>query len=413
MGEKERKITDITDVKEEVEYVIYSRDVVHAHSKAIRDFLNLYIHHLEDAFEARRNGAKVVITAFTDPCFLYACDAIPIEFPNIVRLGKMESARKAEELFQIPAEVCPMSKGEIGGFYEFRNDVDRLVIGSRGCELQFAIKSLIEQLGYQVFVFDETKRSKRDSQDTNQLARDFYREELEREAKWVNGKGINKEKLHEEIVRANRLCDKSAYLEKLQRKHPSYMGCLPAMLVIAGRAGYFGQPERYEEAVDAIIAEFEALPEGSYSEKRTEMIWSGVRGVDFSVYTAIDILGGCITAWTIAGSGYRKYNEEIDPVEAYLDFVFGNEGDAGVGSGIKGIKEDCREAEMLYNKMGASGVFIYMTQGCTHLTMNMEMRRQYLSERGIPVLALTGTTQIGEATGQMMTRIKAFIEMIS
>lgn len=413
MSEVERRITDITEVKEEVEYIIFSRDVVHAHSKAIGEFLTFYIHHLEEAFEAKRNGTEVVVTAFSDPCFLYACDAIPLEFPNIVRLGKFSSEKLAEEKFRVPTEVCTMCKGEIGGFYEFRNDIDRVVMGSRGCELQFTVKPLIEELGYKVFVNEETKSFQRNTPKQQKMARDVYREELERLAKWVNGKGINKDKLHEEIIRANRICDKTIQLEKLQQKHPTYMGCLPSMLVVAGRAGYYGQPKRYETLLDNILSEFEALPEDSYNEKRTELIWSGVRGVDFSVFTALDILGAAITSWTISGSGYKKFKEDIDPVEAYLDYLFDLDGGGGRNEGLKGVKEDCLEAERLYHEIGADGVFIYMTQGCTHLTMNMEMRRQYLSDKGIPVLVLTGTTQAGEATGQMMTRIKAFIEMIS
>lgn len=407
----EREIQRIEDIKEEVEYLIYSRDVVHAHSKAIQNFMDLYINHLDVAAEAQKAGTPVVIAAFVDLRFLYACDAIPIELPNIVRVNPLDTFKKSQERFQISAEVCPMAIGEIGGLYDFKDKFNRLLIGNFGCDMQFGVMTLSKQIGYDVFLFDETDHMADKTESGRRLAREKYREELEKQAKWLNGKGINKEKLSEELKRANRINDKYYKLEHLQRKHPTYMGCLPSMLLMsAGRGGYFGQPKAYEEAVDAIIAEFEALPEGSYNEKRPKIIWSGARGIDFSVFTAMDVLGAEIASWCMGANFYRKYDETIDPIEAFLDVVF-NPGGSG-GNNLISLGEG-QLAEKLYNEMDADGVFIYMTQGCSHVSMNMEMRRRYLSEKGIPTLLLAGTSQTGEATGQLMTRIKAFIEMLS
>jgi benzoyl-CoA reductase/2-hydroxyglutaryl-CoA dehydratase subunit BcrC/BadD/HgdB len=41
------------------------------------------------------------------------------------------------------------------------------------------------------------------------------------------------------------------------------------------------------------------------------------------------------------------------------------------------------------------------------------MKRIHMNKLGIPTLSLAGTAQIGEITGQTMTRLKAFIEMLS
>ena len=410
----ERKITDIRDVKEEVEYIFLSRDVVHKHSKAIRDFLTFYVHFLEALVEKKKRGADVVLVAFTDHNFVYACDAIPIDYTHMVRLCTQKSIKDAEEYFHIPAEVCQMSKGEIGAYYEFKDSFDKILFGSYGCELQYAMKSLMEPLGYQTFLFDTTLRTEEDSPQRAKIARDHMREELEREAKWINGKGINKAKLQEEIYRANRLCDKVVHLMNLQKKHPTYMGCLPSMLVYTGRAGYYGQPEEYEKHVDAIIAEFESLPEGSYNEKRTSLVWSGARGVDFSIYLAMDLLGARICAWDVAGTGTKKYDETIDPLESYLDFVLGKENEKPVrGFPVEGLEENLERVEKLYQDAEADGVYINIIQGCTHGTMRSEMLRQSLAQKGIPTLGLNVMQQSGESTGQMITRLKAFIEMLS
>lgn len=403
----QNKITDVSQIRDQAGYIRYSRDMVHGYSRAIGEFLDFFLHHLEDAFTAKQRGKDVVWTGFMEPSFLYACDAVPLEITNMARLCPSEAIKRAEEYFQTPAETCVMYKAKMGGFYAYRDcPCKQIVYGSFGCEPQFAGDVLAQEFGFRGCVFDLSKIPEDASKQQIEIMRTQYRDELQRVAKWINGKEIAPDKLREEMLRANRIGDKAAYLQELQKKHPAYMRSLPSMLVTSGRNGYYGQPERYEVLLDNIIAEFEELPEGAYCEPLVEIVWNGARGVDFSVFNSIDTLGGCIVGWTIAGSGRRKYDLTKDPLEAYVDFHMR-------GQFTRGMREQCEAAEKLYRETGAAGVILYVSQGCTHMTVGLEMRRKYLSEKNVPTLALAGAAKIGEETGQVRTRIKAFLEMIS
>lgn len=404
---QQEQLKDINDIKEQTGYLIYSRDVVHRYSPAIGKLLDLFMDHLEDAFEAKRNGKEVVWVDFLHPTFIYACGAIPISIPDMARLGSMETMKQAEEFFQIPAETCSMVKSKIGGFYKYKDaPVKKAVFGSFACEPQFGVTALMESYGYDTFVFDIIRKPANATEEQTALAKKRYRRELEKAAKWINGKGVDLDILQKEMARNNRIHSKTDRLQELQKLHPTYMRSLPSMLLISAREGYYGQPERYEEILEELIAEFEALPSGSYCGKVVNLAWSGARGVDFSVFNAIDALGGCITGWNIAGSGEKRYKENKDPLEAYIDYAMG-------GRSTISMKEKRKQDEALFLKSNAAGIILYLTQGCTHQTIAREISRRYLSEKGIPTLALNGTAQIGEATGQVMTRVKAFIEMLS
>jgi len=45
--------------------------------------------------------------------------------------------------------------------------------------------------------------------------------------------------------------------------------------------------------------------------------------------------------------------------------------------------------------------------------VDKEMWRNYFHQKGIPSINLEGSFQTGAPTGQLMTRVKAFIEMLS
>lgn len=180
------------------------------------------------------------------------------------------------------------------------------------------------------------------------------------------------------------------------------------MLIISGNNGYYGEPEKYESHLDAIISEMEELSEDEYSDSRVRLIWNGARGVDFSIFNTVDAAGGCIVGWTIAGTNKRRFDLSKEPLEAFLD-VFYTMGPVGSND----VHRQCENVANLYRTRGANGVILYVSQGCSHLTIPLEVRRKYLNEKGIPTLALATTAKVGDDSGQIQTRIKAFLEMIA
>ena len=56
---------------------------------------------------------------------------------------------------------------------------------------------------------------------------------------------------------------------------------------------------------------------------------------------------------------------------------------------------------------------LYGYIGCSFASVDREMWRNYFHQKGIPSINLEGSYQTGAPTGQLMTRVKAFIEMLS
>ncbi|MNI93515.1 2-hydroxyglutaryl-CoA dehydratase, D-component [compost metagenome] len=69
--------------------------------------------------------------------------------------------------------------------------------------------------------------------------------------------------------------------------------------------------------------------------------------------------------------------------------------------------------ERQVDRIGARGLILYGYLGCSFGSVTREMYREYFHNKGIPSINLEGTFQVGAASGQILTRIKAFIEMLS
>ena len=135
-------------------------------------------------------------------------------------------------------------------------------------------------------------------------------------------------------------------------------------------------------------------------------MWTGPRGVDFSVYNAIDVSGGQMVAWNLPTTSPRRYNLEIDPFDSLIEYhYFGKRGQ----SMLEAIQQD----EKMFLESKAKGIIIYNTLGCTISTTGIETKRRYFNDKNYPNLQISGTAQIGETTGQILTRIKAFVEMLT
>lgn len=64
-------------------------------------------------------------------------------------------------------------------------------------------------------------------------------------------------------------------------------------------------------------------------------------------------------------------------------------------------------------KYDATGVIFYAYLGCSFATIDIELKRKYFKEHNIPGLSLIGSFDVGTVTGQVTTRVKAFVEMLA
>jgi benzoyl-CoA reductase/2-hydroxyglutaryl-CoA dehydratase subunit BcrC/BadD/HgdB len=69
--------------------------------------------------------------------------------------------------------------------------------------------------------------------------------------------------------------------------------------------------------------------------------------------------------------------------------------------------------EQELKKVKGKGIILYGVIGCSFQSINKEMWRDYFHQKGVPSINLEGSFQTGAPTGQLMTRVRAFIEMLS
>jgi hypothetical protein len=133
-------------------------------------------------------------------------------------------------------------------------------------------------------------------------------------------------------------------------------------------------------------------------------VWAGGTGQEFGIYEAIDQAGGSLLG--LRTVPIRPYREDVPPVEALVRFLYDNQ-----NGGAAVYSREIIEGEIA--KVGARGLVLYGYIGCSFASVDREMWRNYFHQKGIPSINLEGSYQTGAPTGQLMTRVKAFIEMLS
>jgi benzoyl-CoA reductase/2-hydroxyglutaryl-CoA dehydratase subunit BcrC/BadD/HgdB len=172
-----------------------------------------------------------------------------------------------------------------------------------------------------------------------------------------------------------------------------------------GLNNYFGKPEPYEEAIDALIAELEKAPVQEKDLKTViPLVWGGPTGQEFGVYEAIDQAGGALLG--LRSVPFRLYREDLPPLESLARWIYDN---STAGAGV--YARHVLESEV--DRLQARGVILYGYIGCSFASVDREMWRRYFHEKGLACINLEGSFQTGAPSGQVLTRVKAFVEMLA
>ncbi|MEM5770772.1 MAG: 2-hydroxyacyl-CoA dehydratase family protein, partial [Bacillota bacterium] len=217
---------------------------------------------------------------------------------------------------------------------------------------------------------------------------------------------INEDKLRLEIKRKNRLLAKVRKILELRIRNPFYIRSLPTILLLnIGLNNYFGKPEEFEAAVDMLIEELATRPADAQDLKRViPLVWGYGTGQEFGVFEAIDQAGGALLG--LRGVPFKDYREDVPPLESLVRYIYDNQS-AGAGIYARNV------IEQEIDKINARGLLLYGYIGCSFSSVDKEMWREYFHQKGIPSISLEGSFQVGEPTGQVLTRVKAFIEMLA
>jgi len=267
---------------------------------------------------------------------------------------------------------------------------------------------LLKDEGFDIYRVEAINRpNAHDDPERVRLMEEYLERDLRGLSVWLQGHPVEEDKLAVEIRRVNRLFAKVRKILTLRLNNPFYLRSLATMYLILGTAHYFGKPAAYEDVLDGLIAELETSPEiPSPTGRIVRLAWVGGRGQEFGVYKAIDDAGGAVTQWHIPDEHTKDYREDLPPLQAYANYIISAR--MG-GSPIRRLKNIEENMEIF----GAKGILFYSYVGCSFGGVHKEIQRDYFQKLGVPSISLEGSFQVGPPTGQLLTRIRAFIEMFS
>ena len=398
----------IEDVRTQRDYLEYTK-YVHSYSAAVGRLVDLSNTYIDDAEAAHKAGVPAVwASGFWETPLVYACGVKPVSFGELGRLADKDTMELSENYYQFPVETCSMVKCVVGQLHLRRGTSIKRLLGSSGmCEPFNLAWEVLRREGYDIYNIDVTFRAPGVNGKRLEDLISFFKNELYGVVEWLTGaRYVDEERLRLEIKRRNRLITKVKRVLDLRLSHPLYLKSLPTILLLnIGLASYFGKPEEFESMVDELLSELENRPVDQDEIARAiPLVWAGGTGQEFGVYEAIDAAGGALLG--LRSVPFKLYREDVPPVEALVHYIYDN-----MGGGAAIYSQQILENEV--KKVNARGLVLYGVIGCSFQSVDKEMWRNYFHQKGIPSINLEGSFQTGAPTGQLMTRVKAFIEMLS
>ena len=382
----------------------------HGYSPAAQKLFDLVLSYIDDAEDAHRSGrarAAWMSGGVWSPLF-YACDTIPISINEVGRLGSADAMAVAEDYFQLPKESCSMVGAVLGEFYlRLERTVKRMAVFNVQCEPLNVAWELLKNEGFDIFRVEGVNRPNAADGDARVAALEaFLEDEIRDLAVWLQGQPVDETRLAEEIRRNNRMVAKVRRILHLRVDNPLYLRSLAAMYLLIGTGHSFGKPDAFEAVVDELLEELERPGNvRPYPKNLVRLVWSGGRGQEFGVYKTIDDNGGAVTAWHTPDDWTRDYREDLDPIKSYADYILTGR---ALGSPIRRLE---RIDETL-SPFKAQGILFYGYVGCSFGGIHREIAASYFQKKGVPSISLEGSFQVGPPSGQLLTRIRAFIEML-
>lgn len=399
----------VKEITTQQEYLKYSRDEVHHYSPGVKRLFDLALTYLERADQAYENGGNAVWTigVFETPLIL-ACDHIPVAYPELGRLGNIHSVHTAENYLQVPRETCPMVKSAMGELVLRKGKSFKRVLGfGNFCESYNTGLEIMKEEDYDVYFADLPYLPKELSPAREREALDYIKKELVGMAEWLSG-SLDEERLGEELRRMNTVAGKIRRIMDLRRKKPFYIRSLATLYIIMGSGHYFGAPDEFTDVLDMLLEEMEDETREPYrGEKVIPLVWAGGRGQEFGFYKTVDDYNGALLGFVVGNPLWKEFDENIPPLDSMAKFI--QEGMIAGGAN----KYFRIPVEDQVKQINARGIIFYGFFGCSFISVDFEVMRDYFLKKGIPSLILEGSFQVGAPPGQIMTRVKAFMEMLS
>lgn len=400
------KSSEVKNAVSQHEFIAYRKENTKSYSEGISMLLNLAESYVGDAEKAAEAGKKVAwVTEMA--ALSYATDTIPVSHTELGRLASPKSITISENHFQTPRDICTMVNVCLGEWFLRKNKINRLVGDNNMCEAFNMAWELLKNEGFDVHRYEGATPTAHLSEQESQKRYELYKAELKSLGRWFNfGEEVDEEKLHYWLEFENDIHRTVLQILDLRQKNPLFMKSLETLYMLIGSTHYFGKPTEYKEAVELILKEMEADKYHPDASNIIPLVWTGGRGQEFSIYQTVDELGGVILGWEIPTSYQMIYDMTLPPFDALTKANFNH---YHGGDLIKQARYTKRQVD----RFGAKGVLIYHYVGCSLGGISKEMTRSYFHEIGVPSLAFDGNFDVGAPSGQLITRVKAFMEMLS
>jgi benzoyl-CoA reductase/2-hydroxyglutaryl-CoA dehydratase subunit BcrC/BadD/HgdB len=359
--------------------------------------------------KARKNGIKIVgffPGNFVPEEIIYASGAIPL---CLVRGGSRPSDAA---LSVVPQIICPFARAQIGERLlkenPYYSTIDMLVAPIMCQHLRKVAEVWEYQSGLDIFKLGIPHRYSEDFEveyftDRLKALKDRLQE--------FTGSEITDERLGNAIRLYNRMRELLRKLSLLRRTSPSLLSALD--FVKLNHASFYADPTFMVEILESIYQELrDKKPAAGNAAPRILLAGPNIADGDYTVLEMVQEAGGEIVIEEICG-GIRNYWQDIK-----------NQGDL-LQALTKGYMVDRVPCAFLRNSarkrldymlqlvkdFNVSGVIWYELLCCETYDAESYYFTEKMGEQGIPVLVLESDYSTA-ATGQLKTRIEAFIEIL-
>jgi benzoyl-CoA reductase/2-hydroxyglutaryl-CoA dehydratase subunit BcrC/BadD/HgdB len=295
-----------------------------------------------------------------------------------------------------------------------QNDpIKRIVVFGSTCEPIGISLEHARRLGYDIFTIDAATAFK--PEERRDVLVKFLVKELEKLAVWLTGKPADEAKVLAEIKLKNRISRKIRRILELRIKNPFFLASLPTLQVLFGSVHYYGNPEKFSDILDQLTEELIEAGKNPPDRPYIPLVLAGLIGGIVGgggLLNAIEESDGVILGWVLFCTS--DFREDVPPLESIAHYLFDAQvkGELGEGAGASATYRRVR-VEELVKETKARGIISSFVTGCPYGSVVQGLEREYFKKQGVPLVALETTVHDQPPTEEQITRVKAFIEMLS
>ncbi|OAT85014.1 double-cubane-cluster-containing anaerobic reductase [Desulfotomaculum copahuensis] len=314
----------------------------------------------------------------------------------------------------LPRNLCPLIKASVGarlsGTCPYFQSCD-LLIGETTCDGKKKAWEVLNEYA-PVYVMDLPQMKRPRDLAAWREETGLFLDKMEE----LTGQRVTAEKLAVEIRRQNRLRRALERLYRARQADPVPVSGKDALLVT--QVGFYDDPDRFIERTEALAAEAEeriAAGEGVFGAGAPRILVTGTPMAipNWKLHHIIESAGAAVVGEETC-TGTRFFAHQVDEGGVTLEEQLQALAERYLKINCSCFTPNPGRIEDILRLVGetrADGVVYYNLQFCHGYAVEYHAVEKALKERGIPVMKVE--TDYGEEdTGQLSTRVEAFIEML-